>query len=129
MNIQKPTQDWLDGLKPGDEVAVVDWHFGRVYSIEYTKVLRKTPGGKVILPPHWPGGETRMFRKTGCSTDVGYLTCIVPQSQELTDWMEKTRTVSMLKSMDWDKMPIENLRQIMAIVREDHKHERKDAGN
>jgi hypothetical protein len=101
-------QAWLDGLKVGDEVVVE--HGSYYANPELTKVLRRTPSGRIITA----GAE---FNPNGWARqqDVyGRRSRLRQPTPQLREKVERLSLVGTLSSVKWDQQPLEVLRAVAA---------------
>lgn len=103
-------KDWLQTLKPGDEVAIRD-RYGREEAVE---VYRLTPSGRVIVRY---GSSTREFNNDGYARgeDVRWgHSCLVPITPEMRERWEVERLASRLSNVRWGKHSLDTLRRVTA---------------
>jgi hypothetical protein len=97
---------WLDGLKPGDEVAISSNH-------HLTQVVRRR-GDNIITGT--PGQTTEWSAKTGKRR--GKIDqSLVPVTEKHLEARERSKLASRLRAFDrWESLPLETLRQILALA-------------
>jgi len=105
-------QDWLGGLKAGDEIIIEC----RTQGVRKEKVLKRTPTGMIVTS--WVAGELR-FNRVGHekTNDPWHHRNIRPVTQEELDKIEKQGLLRALAGVVWGRLPLAKLRTIMGIVK------------
>jgi hypothetical protein len=93
MNIAeaKRLHEWLEALKPGDEVAIMRFGYGGIREYELAAVQRLT-ATQVILPSYGPS-ERRFDRASGRKKGDAYGPRLVPVTLEVRDAIELNELV------------------------------------
>ena len=97
-------QEWLDGLKVGDEVVILgDRDY--ISKVErFTKTLIITTGG-------------RKFRKNGTSPGSWYSGILAEPTKERVDKIRQTRLANFLRQqVKWEELSLEKLREIFHLL-------------
>lgn len=106
--------EWVKSLKAGDPVAVVSENHGNKTSVIYTTVKKITPTGIIVVETSKgvlkfrPDGRERKSQE---SYQTWY-TSICPRSDELSDWMERTRILKKIQNTDFKTLPTDIMREI-----------------
>ena len=102
-------KEWLDNLKPGDEVAVNS--LCRGLYISKVKRITKT---LIVLE-----SEVQVTKKHG--TDRGQYPSvhIEPPTPALRDKIRRSVLISKLQQIKWSRLPIQVLDQIFALIAQD----------
>ncbi|HSF40287.1 MAG TPA: hypothetical protein VLT87_10875 [Thermoanaerobaculia bacterium] len=116
--------DWIKNLKPGDRV-VVTVGLSNVGDGQIARVLRKTRGGRVVIPL---GAQTVTFNPDGQERG-GWANVTAWRIAELTppleaaiaDRAERARILHLLDSTRWRDLPLETLRAVAALLPEKEK--------
>lgn len=99
---KKEYQQWLDGLKEGDEVF---YSGGRFYGGTIAKVKRFTPSRMIGL------SNGTMVNKDGSIRGDKYFS-IHPVTQKNRDEIEKRRLYSKVRAIDFGRLSLEQLREV-----------------
>lgn len=106
-------QNWLDGLKVGDKVALFYQQYGTVdYSI--VKVEKITPTRQIKLD-----GYSIKFKNGDMIDTSTWKTTtrrIVPITDEIRGFLEKKKLVAFIQKAEMDKLNIQQLRDIKKIL-------------
>jgi hypothetical protein len=109
MSEESERTQWLADLKAGDHVAYQgdhssNWHIA--------VVKKRTPTGRIVT-------ENRTFDTKGHSTGssgFGSHIIIYPVTQEIRDSISHRVLCHKLRHFNWYKLPLEKLREIIALV-------------
>ena len=111
-------QNWLNCLKVGDKVAYYRSHYGDVdYSI--VKIEKITPTRQIKLDGYmtkFKNGE--MIDTSAWKTSTNK---IVPITDEVREYIERTRLSAFIKKVDFDKLGLQQLREINKIIQDFNK--------
>jgi hypothetical protein len=109
--------NWLNDLKPGDEVVVhPPGHYG---SMTIQKVDRRLPSGRLVVgqmtfdPDGWQRGGVNYGRFGRQRAHLSQTT------QEIRDKIEHAELVDALKATEWRMMPLDVLRAAFKVVHVD----------
>lgn len=103
-------EQWLAGLKSGDEVALMNW----VYPPSVARVTRVTK--TLILV-----GAHRFSRTSGRNVFRGSHVGLDRLTPELRDEIEHSELVSKLVSHRWKNTPLATLRKVVELLAEAEK--------
>jgi hypothetical protein len=109
--------EWLAGLKAGDQV-VVD-HGGSWHSTRKLYAVEKTTATQIVI------GATRYRRKDGCEVGDHYRGRIIKPTAEVLEAMQQEKRESLanaaLRAFDynvWRDWPLERKEKLAAILKE-----------
>lgn len=105
-------QEWLDSLKEGDKVAIRSYGLGGGFSIR--TITRITPKRiiKVGTYEYNSKGEQRGLERWDRGSDI------LPITQEILDYLEKTKLVREISNTKFSELSLEKLRGIAEAIRE-----------
>lgn len=106
-------RSWLERLEPGDQVIVQEHGRDRLGTLE-----QRLPSGRLLVT--WEGG-THEFNFAGRLRTSGTYTAIflVEPTPYRKGMLEKQQLASYLAEQEWLRMPLETLRQLVALVQDD----------
>lgn len=97
-------------VKAGDELAE---RYGSYRGPEIVKVARVTPSGQIVLT------DGRRFRSNGSEIGDRMVTSSLHiLTPELRKEMQQQAHVSFLKNIDWEKIDVKKLEQIVAVLKD-----------
>lgn len=101
---------WLASLMPGDEVVVC--HGWDETFIKTTKVERITPSGHIVA------GNREYDPEHGVDTGrtKGVPRMLRPLPDSMKDADERKALATRFRAVDWESLPVEQLRAIAALV-------------
>lgn len=103
-------QEWLDQLKPGDEVAFSQGfeRVNRVYRVE-----SRTPSGRIVVDGRTfnPDGTLRGYSKYNRCSDLCKVTTVI------RDAARKEVLTATLRAVKWDGVSLADLEAIVAVLR------------
>lgn len=104
---QAEYQNWLDGLKPGDEVCykVDRW------TTMIVKVTERTKSGRICTH------NTLQFNSDGSCRGAFYCK-LYPVTQKIRDKIELHRLCRLLHNVVWSELSVDQLRRIVSITEE-----------
>lgn len=104
--IQPEYQAWLDGLKPGDEVAFRgSWR----YPATIATVVKRTPSGRIYA-------GTKQFNPDGRVRDPHSYYRLQRVTQDIIDEIELERLRNWIACVKWRDVPLAKLKAIKAIM-------------
>ena len=108
-----PNRAWLDGLKPGDTVAMRGGRFEAVWHV--LTVVRRTPK-QIVLHSTSSSGELRAWSDDGALVRQGPLRHIEPLTERIRAKMRRTALISTLRSLAWEALETETLEAVAALL-------------
>lgn len=111
------TNEWLKSLKPGDTVAVYGGLGGRELCL--AKVYRLTPSGRIVIRRN---GQDTVYNPDGSERGSveHYGEYLVEPTPEILEKIEFKRLCGFFRSTSPEKLTLEQLRRIDAIIKEPH---------
>lgn len=116
------TNEWLQALKPGDEVAVSEGGIGQSYRID--RVDRIAKSGRIVTKHTYNGREIEtQFRPSGqeakaITRSSPYSDELCELTQDIRDAIEFKRLWWKVSKVDYGKLALDQLRRIEEIVKE-----------
>ena len=109
----KEWEEWVTGLSVGDKVAVRSSYYSTVsYRIATIEKITKTGQIKVSgSDKRYKNGE-EMGNRDSWSTRA----CLVPITEEVREYLKRSRLLSELRSMDLEKLTTSQLEEIKKII-------------
>jgi len=106
--------EWLENLKVGDKVAIEFYNMGKTwYRISAVEKITETGRIKVKdIDRHFIDGQI--------TRDCGVHTTLVQITDDILLNIEKRKIIVKINKLDFEKLPIEKLRQINKIISEDN---------
>lgn len=102
-------KDWLSNLKVGDEIAVWQYRYPEIRTIE-----RLTPTQLVL-----DGGTLKFNRTTGnrVSSDKWISLTIGPVTDDVKETVDRAKAIRQLRSIDWSLLPTPLLLQMSNLYK------------
>lgn len=110
-------EEWVAMLKPGDEVRVRTCYMRTSGDEGLAKVLRRTPGGQVLVKVQGSDKERR-FSPIGYEVKRNDYFCVQlrPVDSDSLDPIERAILLARLASVKWDDVSLEALRQVVRLL-------------
>jgi hypothetical protein len=116
--MKSDNKEWLEGLKPGDPVAVIDYRFGSISDIRYARVAKVTPTGIIVIDNGVQFRSDGTKRETRDNQNAGHQTYIDQITEETEKWRRKRKALMTCRTTTFESMPLEALEKIAAIIKE-----------
>lgn len=109
----KEWEEWVAGLSVGGKVAVRDSYYSTIsYRIATIEKITKTGQIKVSgSDKRYKNGE-----EMGHRDSWGTRACLVPITEEVREHLKRSRLLSELRSMDFEKLTTSQLEEIKKII-------------
>lgn len=106
----RPSNEWLNSLKVGDEVAYNVNRYGGTPHYIFTKIIKITPTGQIVTDT---GHRFRKGKNTGAGIHIEPITPAIQQQRK------DARVLYELQTTSWQSVPPNKRDRIYAILMED----------
>lgn len=103
-------QDFLASLKEGSRVIIKTTYLSYKPTYDIATVLKITPTGLIRVD------ITNKPFKNGMMSIGDYFHRLIPVTDELVEFIERSKIVKICEECDWKRMSIEKLRLIRGIL-------------
>lgn len=114
MKWEQDRNEWLKGLKEGDEVAYDTVRYGGERNYVIKTVKKITPTGKIRLDDGTLFDENGEHRSGSGWYRTYYR--LVPLDQDVKDSIRRNQLLYELGNVDFKKFPLDKLEEIMKII-------------